>query len=124
MPIYIVRNKITHPWLNCFYFKEEITAETLAMMSRMSQMGMIVNVERTSRIRTNYDEQNGGGGQEFAQLLQQETERLNKAETNGVEDAGTIDLVENRLDGKMNVYNNQGTINYFRMMTSMTDLRG
>lgn len=92
-------------------------------MSRTSQMGRIVNVEGASRIRTNHDDKHNNG-QEFSQLLKQETDRLNKAETKGVEDAGAIDLVETNLEGKMNIYTNQGIVNYFRMMTSMTDLRG
>lgn len=41
------------------YFKEEIIAETLAMMSRISNMDMIANVERSSRVRGNY-KQNAG----------------------------------------------------------------
>ena len=105
------------------YFKEEITAETLAMMSRTSQIGRIVNVEGVSRLRTNNDDKQNNG-REFSQLLKQESDKLNHAETKGVGEAGTIDLVQTNLEGKMNVYTNQGIVNYFRMMTSMTDLRG
>ncbi len=86
-------------------------------------MGRIVNVEGASRLRTNYDDRQSGG-QQFSQLLKQESDRLKQAETNGVEDAATVNLVETNLEGKMNTYTNQGIINYFRMMTSMTDLRG
>ncbi|MBQ9700442.1 MAG: hypothetical protein IJV71_07445 [Lachnospiraceae bacterium] len=93
------------------------------MMSRTSQMGRIVNVEGASRLRANHDDK-GHGGQEFSQLLKQESDRLNQAETKGVENAGAVDLVETKLEGKMNIYTNQGIVNYFRMMTSMTDLRG
>ena len=106
-----------------FHYKEEITAETLAIMSRTSQIGRIVNVEGVSKLRTNRDDKQSNG-REFSQLLKQESDRLNNAQIKGAEDTGTIDLVQNNLEGKMNVYTNQGMVNYFRMMTSMTDLRG
>ena len=93
------------------------------MMSRMSQMGMITHVEGTSRLRANLDDRQGGG-QQFAQLLKQESDRLDKAQANGVGDAETVDLIKGSLEGKMNTYTNRGIVNYFKMMTSMTDLRG
>lgn len=86
-------------------------------------MGRIVNVEAASRLRADHDDRRHGG-QEFSQLLKQESERLSQAEAKGVENAGTVDLVETKMEGKMNIYTNHGIVNYFRMMTSMTDLRG
>ncbi len=93
------------------------------MMSRMSRMGMIANVEAASKLRTNLDDKQGGG-QEFAQLLKQESDRLDKTQAKGVGDVETVDLIKANLEGKMNTYTNRGIINYFKMMTSMTDLRG
>lgn len=105
------------------FFKEEITAEALTMMSKMSQTEMIGNVQRSTRIRGNY-RQNAGEGSSFAQLFEQEEKRLRQQEFNGVNEAGKVDKVDNRMDGKVQVYDNRGMLNYFRMTMSMTDLKG
>ena len=92
-------------------------------MSRTSQIGRIVNVEGASKLRANYDDRRNNA-QDFAQLLKQQTDKADKAQTKGMEEANTVDMVQTNLEGKMNTYTNHGIVNYFRMMTSMTDLRG
>lgn len=93
------------------------------MMSRMSQTEMIANVQGSSRIRGNYKD-NTGKGSTFAQLFEQEQNKLRQQEFNGVSETDQADMVDNRMDGKVHVYDNHGMINYFRMTMSMTDLKG
>lgn len=107
----------------CSYFKEEITAEVLAMMSKISQADLIANVERSSLIRGNYKQDAGERGA-FAQMLEQEQEKLRQQRINGVNEAGKKETTDDRMEGKVQVYDNHGIINYFHMTISMTDLKG
>lgn len=105
------------------YFKEEIAAETLAMMSKISQTDMITNVERASLVRGNY-KQDAGERSAFAQMLEQEESKLRQQRINGLNEAGKKESIDHRMDGKVQVYNNHGVLNYFQVMISMTDLKG
>lgn len=107
----------------CSYFKEEITAEALAMMSKMSQAEMISNVQRSSLIRGNYS-QDAGKGSSFTQMFEQEEKKLSQEEFNGLNETDVMDNVSRRMEGKVHVYDHQGMLNYFRMTISMTDLKG
>ena len=118
MPIY----KVTVVNDACF-FKEEITAENLAMMSRVPQIGKVANVQRSNRIN-DYDRRHSGGGTIFSEMLEHEEKRLNTEEFNGLDDNSTVDATSSRLAGKVSVYDHQGMISYFRMAVSMTDLKG
>lgn len=107
----------------CSYFKEEIAAETLAMMSRISNMDMIANVERSSRVRGNY-KQNAGERSAFSQMLEQEQSKLRQQRSNGLSKADENEYFNNITDGRVHVYDNHGMLNYFQMKISMTDLKG
>lgn len=93
------------------------------MMSKMSQTEMIANVQGSSRIRGNY-RQSAGEGSSFAQMFEQEQSKLRQQGFNGVSETDKADMVDNRMDGKVHVYDNHGMLNYFRMTMSMTDLKG
>lgn len=93
------------------------------MMSKMSQTEMITNVQRSTRIRGNY-KQNAGEGSSFAQMFEQEERKLHQQRFNGMNETEKADMVDNRMDGKVQVYDNHGMLNYFRMTMSMTDLKG
>ena len=92
-------------------------------MSKMSQVDMISNVQRSTRIRGNY-KQNAGEGKSFAQMFEQEENKLRQKNFNGVNETDRADVVDNRMDGKINVYDHRGMLNYFKMTISMTDLKG
>lgn len=84
---------------------------------------MIANVQRSSRIRGNY-RQNAGEGSSFAQMFEQEEKKLRQHGFNGVNETDKAEMVENKMDGKIHVYDNRGMLNYFNMTISMTDLKG
>lgn len=107
----------------CSYFKEEIAAETLAMMSRISNMDMIANVERTSRVTGNY-RQSAGERSAFSQMLEQEQSKIRQQRNNGLNKADGKEYFDNIMDGRVHVYDNHGKLNYFQMKISMTDLKG
>lgn len=93
------------------------------MMSRMSQTEMITSVQRSSRIRESY-RQNAGEGNSFAQMFEQEEKKLRQKGFNGVNETDQAEMVDNKMDGKVQVYDNRGMLNYFKMTISMTDLKG
>lgn len=107
----------------CSYFKEEIAAEALAMMSRISNMDMIANVERSSRVRGNY-KQSAGERSAFSQMLEQEQNKLCQQRSNGTNTADNGEYFNNIMDGRVHVYDNHAKLNYFQMKISMTDLKG
>ena len=92
-------------------------------MSKISQADIIANVERSGRIRGNY-KQDAGGKSAFEQILEQEESRLRQQRINGLNEAGKKESLDDRMDGKLHVYDNHGMLNYFQMTISMTDLKG
>ena len=91
-------------------------------MSKISQADLIANVERSSHIRGNY-KHDAGEKSAFAQILEREESRLQQR-VNGLNEAGKRESFDHRMEGKVQVYDNHGMLNYFQMTISMTDLKG
>ena len=100
-----------------------MAAETLAMMSKISTNEMISSIQSTSRVRGNYRQQ-AGDGRNFAQMFEQQHQKINGAEFNVLGDAAKAETVDERMAGKVNIYDHRGMLNYFHMTISMTDLKG
>ncbi len=105
---------------NEIVYKEVIVAENLAMMSRISQADLITNVERSSLVRGNY-KQDAGQKSAFEQILEQEESRIRQQRSGGV---GQKETLDNRMEGKVHLYDHRGMLGYFQMTISMTDLKG